>query len=71
MDNICDRLDIIEKKIDLLLSKSQSVEKDCNKMSTHINFVESIINSYMPRLLLNLLSFKNIPQQIDNEDSTD
>lgn len=44
MENILLRLEMIEKKIDLIIEKQNINDMNCKKMSEHIDFVENTYN---------------------------
>ena len=45
LEFIIKKLDFIEKKIDTLVNDiNQNVKPNCNKMSSHIDFIEKVYN---------------------------
>ena len=46
MDEIEKRLDLIEKKIDIIMDTLlNNVDKNCEKMGNHINFIEKVYDN--------------------------
>jgi hypothetical protein len=57
MKELADRLDTIERKLDLILQKLDgSVIKNCDKMGTHIDFVNGVYSTV--KVPLNYISNK-------------
>jgi len=57
MQEVVDRLDLMEKKLDLILQKLDvSVIKNCDKMGTHIDFVNGVYATV--KVPLNYISSK-------------
>lgn len=42
---IIEKFDNLEKKIDLLNKDNESIKKECNKMGSHIDFIEDTYNT--------------------------
>ena len=82
--NIANRLDALERKLDLILTKLDgSVIKNCDKMGNHIDFVNGVyatvkvplnyISNKMHKIINPLGSLKELPliREVASDDMTD
>ena len=63
--SIEERLDSIERKLDILLEKTVPIETASTKMSSHIDFVEAVYDTVKERMHY-VLSFVHDPLTIKN-----
>ena len=76
---ILEKFDSLEKKIDLLNKDNESIKKECNKMGSHIDFIEDTYNTlqmplnYIKKSVERLTgsSSKDLPIKDKNQDLDD
>lgn len=61
---ICSKLDSIDKKIDELNSKINQNSKDCERMTSHITFIETVYEHVKNPMMfivnrINKISYRN------------
>ncbi len=74
-----EKLDALEKKIQLLISKMEKLEHTCDKMSNHIDFIDSVYNRVKMPLYwicdkVNVLTYRDVkeePNKLTNVEDND
>jgi len=64
LSEICSKLDSIDKKIDELNSKINQNSKDCERMTSHITFIETVYEHVKNPMMfivnrINKISYRN------------
>ena len=79
MENKDNKLEALEEKIQILISKMENLEKTCNKMSNHIDFIDSVYTKVKTPLYwicdkVNALTYKDVkeePNKLTNIEEND
>tara|TARA_B100000963_G_scaffold357446_1_gene379662 strand:+ start:3021 stop:3260 length:240 start_codon:yes stop_codon:yes gene_type:complete len=70
MDFKDDKMEALEKKMQILISKMENLEKTCDKMSNHIDFIDNVYNRVKMPLYwicdkVNSLTYKDVREDSD------